>query len=150
MATLTEVGRVLVPRGVLGALWSGPDPEGPFLAQARALLAGRSEPTDDPTSGAGAGDPQAEFGDLILGDASRPTSTLEIPEGMPFEPPEHEVFTWDLALDADDLIGLLGTFSWIITMPDDTRRAVIAEARRLLAELLGVRGRRDRGRRIPL
>jgi SAM-dependent methyltransferase len=141
VATLSEVGRVLVPRGVLGALWSGPDPEGPFLAQARALLAGRRGPRDDPAQGVGASEqPQAEFADLIMGDASRPSSTLEIPVGMPFEPPEHEVFTWDLALDADDLIGLLGTFSWIITMPEDTRRAVIAEARRLLAELLGVEG----------
>ena len=67
-----------------------------------------------------------------MGDADRPTSTLEIPPGVPFDQPEHEVFSWDVALDADDLIGLLGTFSWIITMPDETRRAVIAEARRLL------------------
>ena len=39
LPTLLEVGRVLVPGGVLGAVWSGPDPEGPFLMQARALLA---------------------------------------------------------------------------------------------------------------
>jgi SAM-dependent methyltransferase len=141
VATLSEVGRVLVPRGVLGALWSGPDPEGPFLAQARALLARERGPRDDPAQGVGASErPQGEFADLIMGDASRPSSTLEIPVGMPFEPPEHEVFRWDLALDADDLVGLLGTFSWIITMPDETRRGVIAEARRLLAELLGVEG----------
>ncbi len=139
VAALNEVGRVLVPRGVLGALWSGPDPDGPFLARARALLAGRREPPDQPRGGVG-DRPQGEFADLIMGDASRPTSTLEIPEGMPFESPEHEVFTWDIALDADGLIGLLGTFSWIITMPDETRRAVIAEARKLLAELLGVEG----------
>ena len=44
---LHEVGRILVPGGVLGALWSGPDPEGPFIVQARACLAGarkRPEP----------------------------------------------------------------------------------------------------------
>ena len=48
--TLNEVGRVLVPGGVLGALWSGPDPEGPFLAQAQALLADRSKKAADPPS----------------------------------------------------------------------------------------------------
>ena len=48
--------------------------------------------------------------------------------------------TWDVALNADELIGLLGTFSWIITMPDETRQRVIATARRLLGELLGVEG----------
>jgi hypothetical protein len=54
--------------------------------------------------------------------------------------PDHEVFTWDVALTADDLIGLLGTMSWIITLDDDTRHRVLQRARRLLAELLGVEG----------
>jgi len=48
--------------------------------------------------------------------------------------------TWDVALNADELIGLLGTLSWVITMPEETRQGVITEARRLLAELLGVEG----------
>ncbi len=130
---LHEVARVLKPHGTLGALWSGPDPEGPFMAQAQAMLADRTraDGTDDRTSG---------MTGLILGDALRPSSTLEIPEGVPFAPPEHEVFTWDVALNADELIGLLGTLSWIITMTEEARSAVIAEARRLLAELLGIEG----------
>jgi SAM-dependent methyltransferase len=126
--TLNEVGRVLVPGGILGALWAGPDPEGPFLAQARTLLTERSR------SGPG------DAGSLIMGDADRPTPTLEIPPGVPFDQLEHEVFTWDIALNADELIGLLGTFSWIITMPEETRVRVIAEARRLLRDLLAVEG----------
>jgi SAM-dependent methyltransferase len=139
--TLHEVGRILVPGGMLGALWSGPDPEGPFLVQAQALLAGRSQVG---TEAAGS-DPDVDLGDgefagLIMGDALRPMSSLEIPYGVPFDQPEHEVFTWDVALNADDLIGLLGTFSWIITMPEETRQHVIAEARRLLRESLGVEG----------
>jgi hypothetical protein len=48
--------------------------------------------------------------------------------------------TWDVALTADELIGLLGTFSWIITMPEDRRTHVIAEARRLLRDGLGISG----------
>jgi SAM-dependent methyltransferase len=138
--TLGEVGRVLVPGGVLGVLWSGPDPEGPFVVQARALLAERSA-DDRPAVAEGGGDaPSGGLAGLIMGDALRPTPSLEIPSGVPFHPPEHETFTWDVALDADELIGLLGTFSWIITMPEERRRHVIAEARRLLRELLGVEG----------
>jgi SAM-dependent methyltransferase len=132
---LHEVARILKPDGTLGALWSGPDPDGPFMAQARALLEDRSG------AGAGGDDERTDsVTGLILGDALRPASSLEIPEGVPFGPPEHDVFTWDVALDADGLIGLLGTLSWIITMPEETRNTVVAEARRLLAELLGVEG----------
>jgi SAM-dependent methyltransferase len=130
--TLAEVARVLVPGGVLGALWSGPDPEGPFIAQAQALLAEQS-------GGEGGGRPMVG---QILGDALRPASRLEIPAGLPFDEPECATFTWDVALDADELIGLLGTLSWIITMPEEDRAEVIAEARRLLRELLGIEGDR--------
>jgi SAM-dependent methyltransferase len=123
---LREVGRILVPGGTLGAVWSGPDAEGPFLAQAQALLAEQSSGSD--------------VGDLIIGDARRPRSTLEIPDGVPFDQPEHDVFTWDMALNADELIGLLRTFSSILLLPEETRERMIAEARRLLWELLGVEG----------
>jgi SAM-dependent methyltransferase len=130
LPTLGEVARVLVPGGVLGVVWSGPDPEGPFLMQARALIA---EGGARRTSGDG-------FAQLIMTDADRPESTLEIPDGVPFDQPEHEVLRWDVALNADELIGLLNTFSWIITMDEATRRGVLAEARRLLSQLLGVEG----------
>ena len=130
--TLHEVGRVLKPNGILGAVWSGPDPDGQFMVQAQSLLAEQSGGTDRAEDDSVTG--------LILGDALRPMSTLEIPQGVPFEQPEHESFTWDVALNADELIGLLGTLSWIITMPEETRRAVFEEARRLLRDFLGVAG----------
>jgi SAM-dependent methyltransferase len=146
---LHEVGRILVPGGTLGAVWAGPDPDGAFLTQARELLAavsrggggGADRSSGGGGEGGGEGDPRrAEFASLIMGDATRPASSLEIPTGVPFEQPEHEVFTWEVALTADEMIGLLGTLSWILTMPEDTRTGVIAEARRLLGELLGVEG----------
>ena len=33
--SLREVARVLKPKAILGAMWTGPDPDGPFIAQAR-------------------------------------------------------------------------------------------------------------------
>ena len=119
--TLQDVARVLVPGGTLGVLWTGPDPNAPFMAQARELLTSRL--------------------DAVPAGAVNETSfTLDIPAGLPFTRPENAVFTFDIALNADDLIGLLGTISWIITMPAERRERVFSEARRLLQEVLGVAG----------
>jgi SAM-dependent methyltransferase len=140
--TLLEVGRVLRPGGTLGVVWSGPDPEGSFVQQARALL--ESQPASLSSDETGSTDATADetLADLVLADGDRPISTLEIPiyHDIPFDQPEHETFTWDVAVTADDLIGLLGTFSWIILMPEDTRTRVLTEARRLLKEVLGIEG----------
>ena len=144
--TLLEVARVLVPGGVLGALWGGPDPEGPFLVQARAMLAGQSGSGSGSSSDSSGGDitdaddADDELATIMMGEADRAASVLEIPPGVPFDQPEQKIFRWDVALNADELIGLLGTFSWIITLPDEKRERVVAEARRLLRDLLGLEG----------
>jgi SAM-dependent methyltransferase len=136
--TLNEVARVLVPGGTLGAVWSGPDPQGPFMVQAQALLAERR--TDRADVPDGGDDGPGDLGALIVREGVRATVTLDIPDGLGFDQPEHEVFRWDVALNADELIGLLGTLSWIITMSDDQRERTVGEARRLLRELLGIEG----------
>jgi SAM-dependent methyltransferase len=141
VATLHEVARVLVLGGILGAVWSGPDPDGPFLAQARSLLSERSQgakASGAEEAGRDAG--RGEFAGFMTSDALRPQFSLEIPPGVPFDQPERNVFTWDVALDADELIGLLGTLSWVITMAENRRAHLFAEARRLLRDYLGVEG----------
>lgn len=130
-ATCAEVARVLVPGGTLGAVWSGPDRDGAFLVEAQALLADHI--------GIGSGD-AVDLRQAIFGDARRPDSTLQVPPGAPFGPVEHEVFRWEMALTADDLVGLLGTMSSVILLDDATRDAVLSATRRLLRELLGVEG----------
>jgi SAM-dependent methyltransferase len=134
--TLLEVGRVLVPGGTLAAVWSGPDPDSGLIAQAQALLSG------DGDGGDAAGidtQSQAELS-AALNDRSTLVQSLEIPPGVPFDQPEQTVITWDVALDADELIGLLGTFSWVILMEDDARARLFETARRVLHDMLGVSG----------
>jgi SAM-dependent methyltransferase len=119
---LREVARVLVPGGTLGALWSGPDPDRGFMAEAQARLA---------RDGASPGASGAALA-RALDNPHRPAQMLEIPPGLPFDTPEHTVVHWDVALTADQLIGLLGTFSWVIVMDEPTRSEVFTAARRIL------------------
>jgi SAM-dependent methyltransferase len=120
--TFQEVGRILRSGGILGALWSGPDPEGSFMVQAQAVLAERSLGGAHAVAGDGAGESGGSgLAGLVMGDVHRPASSLEIPPGVPFDQPEHEVFTWEVGLNADELIGLLGTLSG--SSPCQGRRA---------------------------
>ena len=136
--TLHEVARVLAPGGSLGAVWAGPDPEGALLLQAKELLA--QGPRDDAAAAGAVNDELAEgeFAAMIQGDGNRPEFGLTIPDGVPFAQPEHRTHTWNVALNADELIGLLGTFSWIIVMPEQARIRLFNEARRILRDLLDV------------
>jgi SAM-dependent methyltransferase len=131
--TLTEVARVLVPGGTLAAVWSGPDREAPFLVQAQALLAAGQDQS-------GLDEQSTEELDQAMNDPVTLTQGLEIPPGLPFEQPEYTAITWDVALDADELVGLLGTFSWVILMEDEARARLFETARRLLRDALGVAG----------
>ncbi len=137
--TLEELARVLAPGGVLGALWSGPDVDSPLLARAQALVAAQAEGGLG-EGGAKAGEGASELASVVDGDGRRPRERLELVPGAPFDPPQHEVFRWDIALTPDDLVGLLGTFSSVITLPEQRRERLLGEARRLLRELVGVEG----------
>jgi SAM-dependent methyltransferase len=133
--TLLEVGRVLAPGGTLAAVWSGPDPDAGLIAQAQALLSG-----DRSSEVAGIdGESQAELS-AALNDRNALVQALEIPPGVPFDQPEQTVITWDVALNADELVGLLGTFSWVILMEDEARARLFDTARRVLRDALGVSG----------
>ncbi|MFZ0667595.1 MAG: class I SAM-dependent methyltransferase [Acidimicrobiales bacterium] len=126
---LREVGRILVPGGVLGAIWSGPDPEGAFLVQSQQLL------MESSSGGSG-----SALASVALNDTNRMPSILEIPDGVPFDQPEVEVFKWEMPLTADEIVGMLGTMSSFILLDDETRQAAFSEARRLLRDLLGIEG----------
>ena len=133
--TLLEVGRVLVPGGTLAGDVVGSRPgHGPHRPGA-----GAAERRGIPTSPASTSESQAELS-AALGDRNALVQALEIPPGVPFDQPEQTVFTWDVALNADELIGLLGTFSWVILMEDEARERLFDTARRVLRDALGVSG----------
>jgi SAM-dependent methyltransferase len=141
-ATLWEVARVLRPGGVLGVLWSGPDPEGSFMVQARALLESLSLDTEDANDQRLSDSSQESLADVVLADADRPSPILVIPanRSIPLDQPEFAEFRWDLALTADQMIGLMSTMSLFILMTEERRRRIFSETRRLLREALGIEG----------
>jgi SAM-dependent methyltransferase len=134
---LRETARVLVPGGTLGVVWAGPDPDGPFVSQAQVLLSEMSAGQGDSGSGTAR---EPDLGREVTDIENRVETVLRIPAESPFAQPEHTSLTWDVSLTADELIGLLGTFSWIITMPDDRRARVTALARQVLRDSLGIYG----------
>ncbi|HVT42321.1 MAG TPA: class I SAM-dependent methyltransferase [Acidimicrobiales bacterium] len=136
---LHEVGRVLVDGGTVAAVWSGPDRESPFMAQAASMLAGGS--------GEGGGGGGLDLDDDLRDELARAVNdpvaivqALEIPPGTPFDEPEHTILQWDAPLDAEDLVGLLGTFSWVILMREEARTRLLEAARTALAAMLGTTG----------
>lgn len=122
--TLAEMARILVPGGYLGALWTAPDPEGALVSEARGR--GARSGSEGPGTG--------NLSGLVERSVGRGEDVLAIPDGAPFDQPEHATFSWDIALNAEELLGLLGTFSWVITLPEDTRADIMEEARTLLTE----------------
>jgi ubiquinone/menaquinone biosynthesis C-methylase UbiE len=134
---LQEAARVLVPGGTLGVVWAGPDPDGPFVSQAQAMLSEMSSGRGEPGTRSAR---EPDLGSEVMDTENRVVTVLRIPDDSSFAQPEHKTFTWDVSLTADELIGLLGTFSWIITMPIDRRAQVISLARQALRDGLGISG----------
>jgi SAM-dependent methyltransferase len=126
---LAEVARVLRPGGVLGAVWTGADPNGPLMVEAMAALAGPS-----------GGEPSAFSQALARNAPSRTQLALTIPDGQPFGQPEQRLFTWSVAMSLDDIVGLIGTFSWMLTLPNDERAALLDDARATMGRVLGIAG----------
>ncbi|MGP8058117.1 MAG: class I SAM-dependent methyltransferase, partial [Acidimicrobiales bacterium] len=105
-----EIGRVLRPGGVLGVVWNGADRSVDWVA---AVLRRR-----DPSP--------AE---------RRPTPAghrFELPEGSGFADLEATLVTWSLPVTADELVGLAGTYSSVITMAPEAKVAELDRVRAVL------------------
>jgi SAM-dependent methyltransferase len=128
-ATVAEVARVLRPDGVLGVVWSGVDWDGSWFAELRELV------QRDRT---GAGARASMLASLIDREVPNERHVLRLPAQAPFEPPEHTVLHWSQSLSADQLVGMLGTFSGVIVLPDEQRQQIMDEARQLLRQHAGL------------
>ena len=101
-----EITRVLRVGGVLGVLWISRDVRVPWVAEF-TLLARESREADRRPEGAPTGLRRRE---------------VTFPPGTPLSAPEEHTVEFSLPMTKDELAGLLGTYSGVITL-DAERRA---------------------------
>jgi SAM-dependent methyltransferase len=97
----SEAARVLRPGGVLGVLWSGPDRSQPWLAELLARPGG---------SGTAGADGQ-----------HRHRHEMDLPADAPFSVPQARTLEWSMAVTPEHLVGLAGTYSGFIILPEAER-----------------------------
>jgi len=112
---LPEVARVLRPGGAFALLWSGTDRT---VAWMRSLWAGGTELNDGQ-----AGDEDSR---------RRRRHTVALPPDAPFLEPETRAVRWTRLMTREDLVGMAGTYSAVITMPAPEREAYLAGFARYL------------------
>ncbi len=107
--TVAEVARVLRPGGIFGVLWNGPDPAASWV---RSVLG-----FDGERAAASEGH----------------RHVLDLPAEAPFADLEERVVGWSTEVTPGDLVGLVGTYSRVITLAERDRARVLEEARRKVA-----------------
>ena len=108
---LPEVARVLRPRGTFSLLWSGADRSVDWM---RSLWSGGRE----------TGAEEAR---------RRERHAVNLGVGSPFHEPERRVFRWTRRMTEDELVGMAGTYSAVITMGAAERQEYLDSVRRVLA-----------------
>ena len=98
-----EIARVLRVGGRLGIMWTGRDERVPWVAEFNRLSHQAREARDDDARGsAGAG--------------RRRWPVVTFPPGAPMSPVEERKVEFSLPRTKDELLGLLGTYSGVITL----------------------------------
>ncbi len=119
-ATVTEVARVLRPGGVLGVFWSGADWSSSWIREVRAEAIASVLREDD----------------IDIPRPSNVSHVLVIPDRAPFAEPERHEIHWATRMMADDIVGMLGTFSGLILLGEERRAEVLRFAREHLEEVV--------------
>jgi SAM-dependent methyltransferase len=112
---LPEVARVLRPGGSFGLLWSGTDRS---IGWVRSLWAGGKE---------------LDEGEIEQVDGQRrERRVIQLEPDDPFLEPEHQVIRWTRLMTKEDLVGMTGTYSDVITLPPAERDEYLASVARFL------------------
>lgn len=109
-----EIARVLRPGGALGVIWVSRDARVGWVAEFNSLMRAAREADAVP--------------DGPPGERAR-RRELRFPPGAPMSPAQERTVEYSLPMTKDDLFGLLGTYSGVITL-DPERRAQFSQRAR--------------------
>lgn len=90
-----EIARVLRPGGYLGVLWNNPNDQVPWANEL--------------------------FSIIIDHDPDHLPNRFELPPGAPFHQPERFELSWTAPMSPAEVVALLGTYSAVLAMPEQTR-----------------------------
>lgn len=110
-----EVARVLVPGGTLALVWNDRDETEPWLAALGAIMHRQAAQVID----------------------TRP------PLGPPFGPPERMELRWQQVVTRQEILDMVASRSYVISMPAPDRTALLGEVTELLDEHPDLRGRAE-------
>jgi SAM-dependent methyltransferase len=110
-----EVVRVLRPGGRFALLWSGPNRRTGWL---RAAWAGGADPSEERIAAL-----EARRGQRFV---------VDLGDGRAFSEPERHLLQWTVAMSREELLGLFGTYSAVITMEPVARREYFDSVNRFL------------------
>ena len=131
-----EIARVLRPGGALGVIWVARDSRVDWVAEFNGLMREARE-ADSPLNGpaldgtADAAAVERPGADGRRRDRRR-RREVTFPPGSPMSPIEEHTVEYSLPMTKDDLFGLLGTFSAVITLDPATRADFSQRARDFL------------------
>jgi SAM-dependent methyltransferase len=117
-----EITRVLRPGGALGVIWVSRDTRVEWTAEFNGLMREAREADRAPDAGA-ADEPRRD---------RRRRREVAFPPGAPMSAVEEHTVEYTLPMTKDDLFGLLGTYSGVITLDPATRADFSQRARDFL------------------
>ena len=112
-----EIVRVLRPGGTLGVIWVSRDTRVDWVREFNSLTRAAREADAAPEG------PRPD---------RRRRREIRFPPGSPMSPVEEFTVDYSLPMTKDDLFGLLGTYSGVITLDPDRRAAFSQQARDFL------------------